>query len=105
MDLSKHLETAAEAVKRRNYPMAVKLYSRLLSLQPDSADARAGLRAALFKKAEAKPPSKLFAILGGGIHLLMGGIFRLCRAHGASGTPRRRWSCGPAQTPRDLSCL
>ncbi len=33
MDLSKHLETAAEAVKRRNYPYAVKLYHQLLSLR------------------------------------------------------------------------
>lgn len=94
MDLSKHLETAAEAVKRRNYPMAVKLYSRLLSLQPDNGDARAGLRAALFKKAEAKPPSKLFAILGGGIHLLTGGLCRLCRAHGAAARAFERYLIG-----------
>ena len=94
MDLSKHLETAAEAVKRRNYPMAVKLYSRLLSLQPDNGDARAGLRVALFKKAEAKPPSKLFAILGGGIHLLVGGLCRLCRSHGAAAKAFERYLIG-----------
>lgn len=94
MDLSKHLETAADAVKRRNYAIAIKLYGRLLSLQPDNGDARAGLRRALYKKAEAKPPSKLFAILGGGIHLLMGGLFRLCRAHGAAAKAFERYLVG-----------
>ncbi len=94
MDLSKHLETAAEAVKRRNYAMAVKLYGRLLSLQPDNADARAGLRAALFKKAEAKPPSKVFALIGGGIPLLTAGLCRLFRAHGAAAKSYERYLAG-----------
>ena len=52
MDLSKHLEKAEEAVKRRNYAFAVNLYGQLLSLQPDNGKARAGLRTALYKKAE-----------------------------------------------------
>ncbi|MBK8978877.1 MAG: tetratricopeptide repeat protein [Planctomycetes bacterium] len=84
MDLSKHLEKAAEAVRRRNYGFAVGLYSQLLSLQPDNGAARAGLREALFKKAEAKPPSKLFALLGGGVSLLLGRLLRLLRQHGAA---------------------
>jgi tetratricopeptide (TPR) repeat protein len=94
MDLSKHLETAADAVKRRNYPYAVKLYGQILSLQPDNADARAGLHEALFKKAEAKPPSKLFAILGGGVHLLFGGLCRLLRQHGAAAKAFGRYLVG-----------
>ena len=40
MDLSKHLEKAREAVKRRNYPFAINLYSQLLGLQPDNGAAR-----------------------------------------------------------------
>ncbi len=79
MDLSKHLEKAAEAVKRRNYKFAVDLYAQLLSLQPDNGEARTGLRQALFKKAEAKPPSRIFAMLGGGVHLMsawLAGVFR-----------------------------
>lgn len=91
MDLSKHLENAAEAVKRRNYPFAVKLYTQLLSLQPDNAKARAGLRTALFKKAEAKPPSRLFAMLGGGVHLVSGSIARMCRKHASAAKAYERY--------------
>jgi tetratricopeptide (TPR) repeat protein len=94
MDLSKHLETAADAVKRRNYPYAVKLYGQILSLQPDNGDARAGLRNALFKKAEAKPPSKLFALIGGGVHLLVGGACRMCKQHGAAAKSFERYLAG-----------
>ncbi len=81
MDLSKHLEKAAEAVKRRNYPFAVNLYGQLIALQPDNGEARAGLRLALFKKAEQKPPSKLFAMLGGGLPLMMAGMSRMIGQH------------------------
>ena len=70
MDLSKHLEKAEDAAKRRNYALAVKIYGQLLGLQPDFGPARAGLHRVRFKKAGAKPPSKVFALLGGGIHLL-----------------------------------
>ena len=79
MDLSKHLEKAAEAVKRRNYAFAVKVYGQLLAIQPDNGDARAGLRLALFKKASAKTPTRLGAWLFGGPHLLVG---LLCRVLG-----------------------
>lgn len=77
MDLSKHLEKADDAVKRRSYAVAVDIYSKVLAMQPDNGEARAGLRRALFKKAEAKPPSKLFAMLGGGLHLLTGNLSRM----------------------------
>ena len=49
MDLSKYLEQAADAVKRRNFAMAVKIYGQVLAIQPDFGDARAGLRKALFQ--------------------------------------------------------
>ncbi|MDP6930397.1 MAG: tetratricopeptide repeat protein [Planctomycetota bacterium] len=91
MDLSKHLEKAAEAVKRRNYPFAIKLYGQLLGLQPDSGEARAGLRSALFKKAEAKPPSKLFAMIGGGIHLLAASISKIFGKHAAMAKAYERY--------------
>ncbi|MFM1872457.1 MAG: hypothetical protein RL398_1879 [Planctomycetota bacterium] len=74
MDLSKHLENAAEAVKRRNFAMAVKIYAQVLQIQPDYGDARLGLRKALFAKAAQKPPSKLTAMLGGGPSLLIGSL-------------------------------
>ena len=91
MELSKHLENAADAVRRRNYPAAVKLYSQLVALQPDSVDARSGLRTALFKKAEAKPPSKLFALLGGGVNLVLGFLLRLARQHEAAARAFERY--------------
>ncbi len=74
MDLSKHLENAAEAVKRRNFALAVKIYSQVLQIQPDYGDARAGLRKALFAKVAQKPASKLTAVLGGGLPLLLGSV-------------------------------
>ena len=83
MDLGKHLENAAEAVKRRNFPLAIKIYSQVLQIQPDYGDARGGLRKALFAKAAQKPPSKLAAMLGGGIHLLTAGLCGMFRQHAA----------------------
>ena len=44
MDLSKHLEKAADAVKRRNYKLAAGICTQLLALQPDNGEARAMLR-------------------------------------------------------------
>lgn len=91
MDLSKHLEKAAEAVKRRNYPFAIDLYTQLLGLQPDNGKARSGLREALFRKAEAKPPSKLFALLGGLPSLLIGKLMRLLGQHKAAASSLERY--------------
>ena len=50
MDLSKYLENAADAAKRRQYPTAVKIYAQVLQIQPDYGEARAGLRRALFAR-------------------------------------------------------
>ncbi len=50
MDLSKHLEKADEARKRRNYGLAIGLYQQLLDLDPDLEEAREGLRLALDAK-------------------------------------------------------
>jgi len=91
MDLSKHLEKAAEAVKRRNYPFAIGLYHQLLALQPDEGRARGGLRAALFKKAAQKPPAKVFALLGGGVHLVLATVLRLIGRHQAAAAAYERY--------------
>ena len=91
MDLSNHLEKAAEAVKRRNYPFAVSLYGKLLALQPDNGDARAGLRQALYKRAEAKKPSKVFAWLGGGVHRLTAVLARSMGKHAAAARAYERF--------------
>ena len=84
MDLSKFLEQAADATKRRNYAMAVKIYGQVLSIQPDFGEARAGLRKALFQKAAQKAPSKAGALLLGGFSLLTGNLMRLFGQHAAA---------------------
>lgn len=91
VDLSKHLENAADAVKRRAYPLAVKIYSQVLAIQPDYGDARDGLRKALFAKAAQKPTSKLVAILGGGVHLLTGHLLRICGQHNGAANAFERY--------------
>ena len=91
MDLSKHLEKAAEATKRRNYPFAVNLYGQLLALQPDNGEARSGLREALFKKAEQKRPSRVVAMVAGGIHLLFATLARMLGKHGAAAKSLERY--------------
>ena len=103
VDLSKYLEQAADAVKRRNYAMAVKIYGQVLSIQPDFGEARAGLRRALFQKAAQKPPSKLAALLFGGVHLLVGGVQRLVGSHaGAAKSFERYLAFDPAAESANL---
>jgi tetratricopeptide (TPR) repeat protein len=91
VDLSKHLENAADAVKRRNHPLAIKIYSQVLAIQPDYGEAREGLRKALFGKAALKAPSKLVAVLVGGVHLLTGHLMRLCGQHNAAANAFERY--------------
>jgi tetratricopeptide (TPR) repeat protein len=91
MDLSKHLEKADEAVKKRNYALAIDIYGKLLAMQPDSGEARAGLRRALFKRAETKKPSKLVAMLGGGVHLLSGSLCRMLGKHAGAARAYERY--------------
>jgi tetratricopeptide (TPR) repeat protein len=91
VDLSKHLENAADAVKRRNFPLAIKIYSQVLQVQPDYGDARAGLRKALFAKAAVKRPGRLGAVLFGGVHLLTGSLCRLLGQHAAAARAYERY--------------
>lgn len=91
MDLSKHLENAADAVKRRNFALAIKIYGQVLQIQPDYGDARAGLRRALFAKVAQKPASKLSAVLGGGLHKLTAEVCRLCGGHAAAARAYERY--------------
>ncbi len=69
MDFSKHLAKAAEAARRKNYDFAVELYRQLLDLDQDLEEARAGLRVALKKRAEAKGGGWLLRALGGAVPL------------------------------------
>ena len=91
VDLTKYLEQAADAAKRRNYAMAVKIYGQVLSIQPDFGEARTGLRKVLFQKVAQKPASKLTAILFGGLNLPIGGLMRLLRQWGAAAKAYERY--------------
>ncbi|MCU0862926.1 MAG: tetratricopeptide repeat protein [Planctomycetes bacterium] len=91
VDLSKYLEQAADAAKRRNFAMAVKIYGQVLQIQPDFGEARAGLRKVLFQKVAQKPASKLGAVLLGGVHVLTGNLMKLCGQHGAAAKAYERY--------------
>ena len=91
MDLSKYLENAADAVKRRNFSLAVKIYGQVLQIQPDFGEARAGLRRALFQKVAQKPASKLTAIAVGGPSLLVAEVCRLLGRHAAAARAYERY--------------
>lgn len=91
MDLSKYLEQAADAAKRRNFAMAVKIYGQVLQIQPDFGEARAGLRKVLYQKVAQKPASKASALLLGGVHLLTGNLCRLLGRHAAAARAYERY--------------
>lgn len=91
VDLSKYLEQAADAAKRRNFAMAVKIYGQVLQIQPDFGEARAGLRKVLFQKIAQKPASKIGAVLLGGVHLLTGNLMKLCGQHAAAAKAFERY--------------
>lgn len=91
VDFSKYLEQAADAVKRRNFSMAVKIYGQVLQIQPDFGEARSGLRKALFQRVAQKPASKVGAVLLGGVHVLTGNLLRLCGQHGGAAKAYERY--------------
>lgn len=91
VDLTKYLEQAADAAKRRNYAMAVKIYGQVLAIQPDFGEARAGLRKVLFQKVAQKPASKLSAILFGGLNIPIAGLMRLIGQHASAAKGYERY--------------
>lgn len=91
MDLSKYLENANDALKRRNFSLAVQIYHQVLQIQPDFGDARSALRRALFQKVAQKPASKVTAMLLGGMSLLTGNVCRLLGRHAAAARSFERY--------------
>ena len=71
LDFSKHIQKAEEAARRRNYDFAVQLFQQLLEIDPDQAEARAGLRRVLKKRAEVKKTGRLLRTLSGAGPLAM----------------------------------
>lgn len=79
MDISKHLDKAAEAVRKKNFDYAINLYHQVLLLKPDHGDARRDLRQALVRRSEYKKVPPLIAFLQGAPHrlgMLFGGLFK-----------------------------
>lgn len=79
MDLSKHIEKAEDAARRKNFDGAIALYHQILDLDPDAGKARAGLRDVLAQRAQKQRPSKLGALLSGSVPLISVAIGRLLR--------------------------
>lgn len=55
MDLSKHLEKAEDAIRRKNFDFGIDLFRQLLSVSPGDYQARLGLHRAYLRKHEVKP--------------------------------------------------
>lgn len=65
MDTSKHLEKAAEAVRKKNFDYAISLYHQVLKLRPDHGEARRELRQALVRRHEYKKAPAALSLLQG----------------------------------------
>ncbi|MCB9917773.1 MAG: tetratricopeptide repeat protein [Planctomycetes bacterium] len=84
MDLSKQIQKADEAVKRRNWALAISLYQSILDLDPNSGEARLGLRKALDGKFEGKKGGgNALSYVGGFLPLLSAGFAKLTKGHAA----------------------
>lgn len=73
MDIDKHLERAAEAVRKKNFDYGISLFNQALALKPDHRDARLGLLQAAGKKQEVKSSPRFLRIAMGIPNLI--GIF------------------------------
>jgi len=65
MDVSKHLEKAAEALRKKNFDYSISLYHQVLQLKPDHGEARRELRQALARRADYKKVPPFLALLQG----------------------------------------
>ncbi len=79
MDVSKHLEKAAESLRKKNFDYAISLYHQVLQLKPDHGEARRELRTALVRRAEYKKVPPVIALLQGvpfRVGMLFGSLLR-----------------------------
>lgn len=79
MDVSKHLEKAAEAVRKKNFDYAIGLYHQVLVLKPDHGEARRELRQALLRRAEYKKVGPAMAALLGMHHRIGIGVGKMLK--------------------------
>jgi len=79
VDISRHLERAEEAVRKKNFRFAIQLFHQLLDLKPDHEEARRGLRQALDRfAAYRRVPAWLSFLgsLGPRLSVLLAGLSR-----------------------------
>jgi tetratricopeptide (TPR) repeat protein len=79
MDLSKHLEKAEDAIRRKNFDYGIDLYRQLLSVSPGDHNARLGLHRAYMRKQESKATPMWAAKIQGGPALAMAKTFAAAR--------------------------
>ena len=84
VDYSKHIQKAEEAARRRNYDFAIQLYQKLLEIDPDVGEARAGLRRALKLRHDQKKGGKLFKMIKGAGPLAAAKTFSKAGKHDAA---------------------
>jgi len=65
MDVTKHLERAGEAVRKKNFDFAITLYNQALALKPSHREARLGLMHAAAKRFELKGLAKPLRLIVG----------------------------------------
>ena len=63
VDLSRHLEKAEEASRKKNFPFAIQLYQQILALKPDYEEARRGLHQTLDRYASYRKVQPFLAYL------------------------------------------
>lgn len=105
MDLSKQIQKADEAAKRRNWALAISLYQSILDLDPNSGEARLGLRKALDGKFEGKNArGNALSYIGGFLPLLSSGVARLTKGHAARARNLERFlALAPAHVGANLA--
>lgn len=93
MDISKHLEKAEEALRRKNFDGAMGLFEQLLELSPNDCRARKGLLAAAWKRFEYKKPMRALLLASASPNL----------AAGKSMATMKKWA--QAATSYQKACL
>jgi tetratricopeptide (TPR) repeat protein len=79
MDLSKHLEKADDAIRRKNFDYGIDLFRQLLTVSPGDYKARLGLHRAYMRKQEVKPTPAWAAKVQGSPALALAKTFRAAK--------------------------
>ncbi len=82
MDISKHLERAEEAVRKKNFDFAISLYNQTLAIKPGYREAWLGLLQTAARRFEYKRTASLTRILQGMPQLVVLTIGRILKNNG-----------------------